>query len=167
MIWHTHTQYVYSKGTVLEKTVEYVRELILQNDQLASTAKLAEKSANAIQILQNQITVLEKENTFLRAQMVQLGIDNSSNPLGGARSLLSNPLAQSLLSSQIPPPPAPPVPNTSQLLVSLAQTLTSNPLLASLSQSSPSLPNISTNDTQVRRTSPLCIEESIDWLTDI
>lgn len=146
--------------------MEYVRELIIQNDQLASTAKMAEKSASAIQLLQNQIAVLEKENTFLRAQMVQLGIDNTSSPLGGARSLLANPLAQSLLSSQIvtPPPPPPPaaaVPNnTSQLLVSLAQTLTSNPLLASLSQSSPpSLPTpnsnttvspVVTNDTQVK-----------------
>jgi len=59
-------QYVYSKGTVLDKTVEYLRELIAQNEQLSSTAKLAEKSANALSVLQNQITVLEKENAFLR-----------------------------------------------------------------------------------------------------
>ena len=64
---HTHhTQYVYSKGTVLDKTVEYLKDLISQNEQLASTAKLAEKSANALSLLQNQITVLEKENAFLR-----------------------------------------------------------------------------------------------------
>ena len=121
--------------------MEYVRELILQNEQLAGTAKLAEKSASAISILQNQITVLEKENTFLRAQMVQLGIDASPNALGNARSLLSNPLAQSLLNTQVtpPPPPAPPA-NTSQLLVSLAQTLTNNPLLASLAQANTSTP---------------------------
>ena len=123
--------------------MEYVRELILQNEQLAGTAKLAEKSASAISILQNQITVLEKENTFLRAQMVQLGIDASPNALGNARSLLSNPLAQSLLNTQVtPPPPPPPAPpaNTSQLLVSLAQTLTNNPLLASLAQANTSTP---------------------------
>ena len=127
---------------MLEKTVEYVRELILQNEQLAATAKLAEKSASAISILQNQITVLEKENTFLRAQMVQLGIDASPNALGNARSLLSNPLAQSLLNTQVTPPPPPPAPpaNTSQLLVSLAQTLTNNPLLASLAQANTSTP---------------------------
>ena len=121
--------------------MEYVRELMLQNEQLAATAKLAEKSASAISILQNQITVLEKENTFLRAQMVQLGIDASPNALGNARSLLSNPLAQSLLNTQVtpPPPPAPPA-NTSQLLVSLAQTLTNNPLLASLAQANTSTP---------------------------
>ena len=135
---------MYSKGTVLEKTVEYVRELIIQNEQLVATAKLAEKSASALHILQNQITVLEKENTFLRAQMVQLGIDTSSNALSGARSLLSNPLAQSLLNTQVtPPPPPPPASNTSQLLVSLAQTLTSNPLLASLSHPSGGTSNTS------------------------
>ena len=90
-----------------------------------------------MQILQNQITVLEKENTFLRAQMVQLGIESSPGGIG-TRSLLSNPLAQSLLNTQVPVslPPTPPVPNTTQLLVSLAQTLTNNPLLASLTQTS-------------------------------
>lgn len=119
--------------------MEYVRELMLQNEQLAATAKLAEKSASAISILQNQITVLEKENTFLRAQMVQLGIDASPNALSSARSLLSNPLAQSLLNTQVTPPPPPPA-NTSQLLVSLAQTLTNNPLLASLAQANTGTP---------------------------
>ena len=63
---HTPPQYVYSKGTVLDKTVEYLKDLISQNEQLATTAKLAEKSANALSLLQNQITVLEKENAFLR-----------------------------------------------------------------------------------------------------
>ena len=152
-----NSQYVYSKGTVLEKTVEYVREIYIKNEQLTATAKLAEKSANALQVLQNQISVLEKENAFLRAQMIQLGIDNTSGAIS-ARTLFANPLTQSLLSSaQVqpsPPPPPPPVPNTTQLLVSLAQTLTSNPLLASLAQQSvpqPSSipPSISTNDTQV------------------
>ena len=46
--------------------MEYLKDLISQNEQLASTAKLAEKSANALSLLQNQITVLEKENAFLR-----------------------------------------------------------------------------------------------------
>ncbi|XP_011404335.1 PREDICTED: uncharacterized protein LOC105312975 [Amphimedon queenslandica] len=145
--------YVYSKGTVLEKTVEYVRELIMQNEQLVATAKLAEKSASALHILQNQITVLEKENTFLRAQMVQLGIDTSSTALSGARSLLSNPLAQSLLNTQVTPPPPPPTTNTSQLLVSLAQTLTSNPLLASLSQ-------LNNNPSSTSAVSPVVANES-------
>ena len=128
-------QYVYSKGTVLEKTVEYVRELLTQNDQLSATAKLAEKSAGALQVLQNQIAVLEKENSFLRAQMIQLGIDTSSNALN-TRSLLTNSLTQSLLNTPHVVTPhvvtPPPVPNTTQLLMNLAQTLTSNPLLASL-----------------------------------
>lgn len=150
---------MYSKGTVLEKTVEYVKELLLQNEQLSSTAKLAEKSANAMQILQNQITVLEKENTFLRAQMVHLGIENTSGALG-ARNFLSNPLAQSLLNTAQVPTASPisAVPNTTQLLVSLAQTLTTNPLLASLAQTSSVVPGLphsvvssATNGTQVCR----------------
>ena len=118
---------------MLEKTVEYVKELLTQNDQLSATAKLAEKSTNALQLLQNQITVLEKENAFLRAQMIQLGIDNSPGSLS-TRNLLSNPLTQTLLNTAQVTPPPPSVPNTTQLLVSLAQTLTSNPLLASLNQ---------------------------------
>ncbi len=109
--------------------MEYVRELLTQNEQLSATAKLAEKSASALQVLQNQITVLEKENAFLRAQMIQLGLDSSTSTIN-ARSLLSNPLAQSLLNpAQVATPPPPP-PNTTQLLMNLAQTLTANPLLA-------------------------------------
>ena len=72
-------QYVYSKGTVLDKTVEYLKELMSQNEQLAATAKLAEKSANALSVLQNQIAVLEKENAFLRAQIIQFGIDAAAS----------------------------------------------------------------------------------------
>ena len=125
-----HLQYVYSKGTVLEKTVEYLKELITHNEQLSATAKLAEKSSNALQVLQNQITVLEKENAFLRSQMIQLGIENTAGALN-TRSLLSSPLAQSLLNPQAATAP---VPTTTQLLVSLAQTLSANPLLASLAQ---------------------------------
>jgi hypothetical protein len=141
--------YVYSKGTVLEKTVEYVKELLIQNEQLSASVKLAEKSSTTMAILQNQITVLEKENTFLRTQMVQLGIDGSSANIG-ARTLLSNPLAQSLLNTQVQVP-TPVVPNTTQLLVSLAQTLTSNPLLSSLSHH-PTLPSTANNGTQVAPT---------------
>lgn len=142
-------QYVYSKGTVLDKTVEYLKELITQNEQLAGTAKLAEKSANALSLLQNQITVLEKENAFLRAQIIQFGIDaaaSSSQQASGNRQILNTPLAQSLLNTvaqasapvpQAPPPPPPPQnmmgANTQtaaqQLLLSLAQSLTNSPLL--------------------------------------
>ena len=112
------------------------------NEQLTTTAKLAEKSSSALQVLQNQITVLEKENSFLRTQMIQLGIDNTAGL--NARSLLSSPLAQSLLNSQAAAAAAaaaasPPVPTTTQLLVSLAQTLSANPLLASLAQNTAAL----------------------------
>ena len=72
-------QYVYSKGTVLDKTVEYLKDLMAQNEQLAATAKLAEKSASALSVLQNQIAVLEKENAFLRAQIIQFGIDAAAS----------------------------------------------------------------------------------------
>lgn len=119
---------MYSKGTVLDKTVEYLKELLAQNEQLAGTAKLAEKSANALSLLQNQITVLEKENAFLRAQIIQFGIDaaaSNSQPSSVNRQILNSPLAQSLLNtvaqaSQVqqqpqpqqqqaaPPPPVPP-----------------------------------------------------------
>lgn len=140
-------QYVYSKGTVLDKTVEYLKELMTQNEQLAGTAKLAEKSANALSLLQNQITVLEKENAFLRAQIIQFGIDAaaSSSQSGPGRQLLNSPLAQSLLNTvaQSPQVSASPLPVTAnqasqnaaqQLLLSLAQSLTNSPLLTSLTQ---------------------------------
>ncbi len=129
----------------MEKTVEYVRELLNQNDQLSTTAKLAEKSAGVIQVLQNQIAVLEKENAFLRAQMIQLGIDTSSSALN-TRSLLANSLTQSLLTTPHVATP-PPIPNTTQLLMNLAQSLTNNPLLASLNHHQ-SLQQ-SSSDTQV------------------
>ena len=90
-------QYVYSKGTVLEKTVEYIKELITQNEQLTATAKLAEKSASALHVLQNQITVLEKENVFLRTQMIQCGLETTG--VLSARNILSSPLAHSLLNT--------------------------------------------------------------------
>ena len=79
-----HLQYVYSKGTVLDKTVEYLKELLAQNEQLSATAKLAEKSANALSVLQNQIAVLEKENAFLRAQIIQFGIDAAASGSQGS-----------------------------------------------------------------------------------
>ena len=79
-----HMQYVYSKGTVLDKTVEYLKELLAQNEQLSATAKLAEKSANALSVLQNQIAVLEKENAFLRAQIIQFGIDAAASGSQGS-----------------------------------------------------------------------------------
>ena len=59
--------------------MEYLKELMTQNEQLAATAKLAEKSASALAVLQNQIAVLEKENAFLRAQIIQFGIDAAAS----------------------------------------------------------------------------------------
>ena len=82
--------------------MEYLKDLLTQNEQLAATAKLAAKSAEALSILQSQIGVLEKENAFLRAQIIQFGIDaaaSGSQSSGGNRQLLNSPLAQSLLNS--------------------------------------------------------------------
>lgn len=115
---------------MLDKTVEYLKDLIVQNEQLSTTAKLAEKSANALSVLQNQITVLEKENAFLRAQIIQLGIDATASTQTAAlsRQLLSSPLTGLLT------PPAPSISSTSthtaaqQLILSLAQSLSGSPL---------------------------------------
>ncbi len=99
-----------------------------QNDQLSTTAKLAEKSANALSVLQNQITVLEKENAFLRAQIIQLGIDAANSSQSLNRQFMGTSLAQSLLNSSTaaasPPASAPSVTATQQLLLTLAQSLT-------------------------------------------
>ncbi len=121
-----------------------------QNEQLAAGAKIAEKSTNAVAVLQNQISVLEKENAFLRAQIIQFGIDaaaSSGQKQPSSNQLLNSSLAQSLLSTvatQSPPsisapPPQQSPPQTSngaaqQLLLSLAQNLTNSPLLTSLAQ---------------------------------
>ena len=59
--------------------MEYLKELMTQNEQLAATAKLAEKAANTLTMVQNQIAVLEKENAFLRAQIIQFGIDAAAS----------------------------------------------------------------------------------------
>ena len=137
--------------------MEFLKELLTQNEQLATTAKLAEKSASALSLVQNQITVLEKENAFLRAQIIQFGIDaaaSNSQPSNVNRQLLNSPLAQSLLNTvaqasmaatppqpPAPPPPQappPPTPNSQvtaqQLLISLAQSLTNSPLLTTPAQ---------------------------------
>ena len=133
------SQYVYSKGTVLDKTVEYLKDLLVQNDQLSTTAKLAEKSANALSVLQNQITVLEKENAFLRAQIIQLGIDATASTQTAAlsRQLLSSPLTGLLT----PSPPSLPSSSThtaaQQLILSLAQSLSGSPLLGQSSSMPP------------------------------
>ncbi|XP_064407407.1 upstream stimulatory factor 2-like [Halichondria panicea] len=84
--------YVYSKGTVLDKTVDYLKELVFQNEQLTASAKIAEKSTKAL----NQILVLEKENAFLRAQIIQFGIDGaaSSGQKQPNQQLLNSPLAR-------------------------------------------------------------------------
>lgn len=110
-----------------------MKDLIVQNNQLSTTAKLAEKSANALSVLQNQITVLEKENAFLRAQIIQLGIDAtaSSQTAALSRQLLSSPLAGLLA----PPAPSISLPSSSthtaaqHLILSLAQSLSGSPLI--------------------------------------
>ena len=84
--------------------------------------------------IQNQITVLEKENAFLRAQIIQLGIDAANNSQSNLnQQLLSSPLAQSLLNTATGGTQAQQSPThaaTQQLLLSLAQRLINSPLLA-------------------------------------
>ncbi len=161
--------------------MEYLRELITQNDQLAGTAKLAEKSANALSLLQNQITVLEKENAFLRAQIIQFGIDAAASNTQSSnvnRQILNSPLAQSLLNTvaqtslvnpphPIPPPPPPPPPPqksggsstqaaAQQLLLSLAQSLTNSPLLTSIAQNTGSFAsNVTTSPSRLTTSTTL------------
>ncbi len=155
-------QYVYSKGTVLDKTVDYLKELMTQNEQLAAGAKMAEKSASALAALQNQISVLEKENAFLRAQIIQFGIDAaaSSGQKQPGSQLLNPSLAQSLLSTvatQSPPstsaPPPPQAANgpAQQLLLSLAQSLTNSPLMTS-TQNQPTASSLLTPPAQIQST---------------
>ncbi|XP_064400589.1 upstream stimulatory factor 2-like [Halichondria panicea] len=102
-------RYVYSKGTVLDKTVDYLKELVFQNKQLTASAKIAEKSTNALAMNQNQIQVLEKENAFLRAQIIQFRIDAaaSSGQKQPNQQLLNSPLAQSLLNTVVTHSPRP------------------------------------------------------------
>lgn len=162
--------------------MEYLKELIAQNEQLAGTAKLAEKSANALSLLQNQITVLEKENAFLRAQIIQFGIDaaaSNSQPSNVNRQILNSPLAQSLLNTvaqasqnpvpapQPPPPPPPPPQNpggaasqvtAQQLLISLAQSLTNSPLLTTPTQNpSPLVSNVTPSPPRLASSAPLTV----------
>ena len=75
--------------------MDYLKELVFQNEQLTASAKIAEKS---LAMLQNQIQVLEKENAFLQAQIIQFGIDvaASSGQKQPNQQLLNSPLAQNL-----------------------------------------------------------------------
>eukprot|EP00731_Ephydatia_muelleri_P012322 Em0006g1216a len=131
--------YVYSKGTVLDKTVDYLKELLILNEQLTHSAKLAEKSAGTISVLQSQVAALEKDNSALRSQLMQFGLDINNQPTTGPRSV---PLAQALLqqcspqATYIPAASAGNQMSTQQLLASLAQNLASSnsSLLSSVAQ---------------------------------
>lgn len=115
----------------------------MQNEQLTHNAKSAEKSAGAISVLQSQLAALEKENSLLRSQLMQFGLDvnNAVQQSAGARSV---PLAQALLQQCAPQAsyiPAVSTGNhnqmaTNQLLASLAQNLASSnsSLLSSVAQ---------------------------------
>ncbi len=168
-------QYVYSKGTVLDKTVEYLKELMDKKEKLTNTAKLAEKSASALALVQNQIAVLEKENAFLRAQIIQFGIDAAASSSGSTnhqqlqqqqqqssamlnRPFLTSPLAQSLLNTVAQstqpsvsvssvPPATPPLPPPSAAL-DPSTPAAAQQLLMSLAQTltnSPLLTSLSQN----------------------
>lgn len=81
-----------NKGFVLEKAIEYIKELHTLNGQLGDLVKNKEQAHNALQVLQGQITILEKENEFLRFQLKQL----SMQPPSSQHSSLSQLILQGL-----------------------------------------------------------------------
>lgn len=81
-----------NKGFVLEKAIEYIKELHSLNGQLGDLVKSKEQAHNALQVLQGQITILEKENEFLRFQLKQL----SMQPPSSQQSSLSQLILQGL-----------------------------------------------------------------------
>ncbi|KAL5499638.1 hypothetical protein EMCRGX_G011090 [Ephydatia muelleri] len=113
--------YVYSKGTVLDKTVDYLKELLILNEQLTHSAKLAEKSAGTISVLPEPGSGPGEGQ--LRPQV----------PADAVRALLQQCSPQA---TYIPAASAGNQMSTQQLLASLAQNLASSnsSLLSSVAQ---------------------------------
>ena len=100
---HTYTYYVLqaslNKGFVLEKGIEYVKELTALNNQLGELVKNKEQAHNALQVLQGQITILEKENEFLRFQLKQFSMQPPTSQQGLSQLILQG-LKSSLKSDE-------------------------------------------------------------------
>ena len=80
---------------MLEKAIEYIKELHSLNGQLGDLVKNKEQAHNALQVLQGQITILEKENEFLRFQLKQLSMQPPTSQHGSLSQLILQGLSKS------------------------------------------------------------------------
>ena len=72
----------------MEKAIEHIKELSTLNGQLTELVKNKEQAHNALQVLQGQITILEKENEFLRFQLKQLSMQPATSQQNLSQLLL-------------------------------------------------------------------------------
>uniref|UniRef100_A0A8V5GN96 Upstream stimulatory factor 2 n=1 Tax=Melopsittacus undulatus TaxID=13146 RepID=A0A8V5GN96_MELUD len=66
-----------SKGGILSKACDYVRELRQSNQRLQETLKEAERLHMDNDLLRHQMEELKSENAVLRAQLQQRGLDGT------------------------------------------------------------------------------------------
>ncbi|XP_062486919.1 upstream stimulatory factor 2-like [Pezoporus occidentalis] len=66
-----------SKGGILSKACDYVRELRQSNQRLQDTLKEAERLHMDNDLLRQQMEELKSENAVLRAQLQQRGLDGT------------------------------------------------------------------------------------------
>ena len=72
----------------MEKAIEHIKELTSLNSQLTELVKNKEQTHNALQVSQGQITILEKENEFLRFQLKQLSVHPATSQQNLSQLLL-------------------------------------------------------------------------------
>lgn len=65
-----------SKGGILMKTCEYIDDLKTANSKMAESLKETERLSVELEILRQQVEELKNENTLLRAQLQQHGVDS-------------------------------------------------------------------------------------------
>ena len=102
-----------NKGFVLEKAIEYIKELHTLNGQLGELVKTKEQAHNALQVLQGQITILEKENEFLRFQLKQLSMQPPTSQHGSLSQLILQGLSKGGLKGEEAGAAVPALSNTS------------------------------------------------------
>ncbi|XP_054035365.1 upstream stimulatory factor 2-like [Dryobates pubescens] len=66
-----------SKGGILSKACDYVRELRQSNQRLQEACKEAERLQLANELLRQQVEELKSENSLLRAQLQQRGLEGT------------------------------------------------------------------------------------------
>ena len=64
-----------SKGGILSKTCDYICDLRNSNGRMAETVKEHERVSVDNELLRQQVEELKNENTLLRAQLQQHGIE--------------------------------------------------------------------------------------------